>query len=184
MTGRLGFGRTLHYRRPVADVMEVDHLELDANTELEPAALLGMSSAFLGLGADALVRFADGWGTVASSRLLQHVKDIHRQRANEVVQERARLQALVENAVDVMFIVAAEWDVCGPLRSAHDCRRPRGVNVEKGHDGTVDAGPTSTGHSTAVARHATPSSDRRTEITSALPSVHLVFSPIGYRRAR
>ena len=101
MTGRLGFGRTLYYRRPAVGVITDDGVCIDAATPIDEASLEVLSTV-LGASDDVLVRFATDGGTVPARMLLQHLKHIYRERAEEVVRRKRRLQAMVENAGDVI----------------------------------------------------------------------------------
>ncbi len=111
MTGPLGYGRTLHYRRPVADVITGWSVVLQATTPLEEAALQTVGSTSVALGDDVLVRSDTGWATLPIARLYQHMADNYARRAAEVERSQDQLQALLENAVDVIVVLDAQGRV-------------------------------------------------------------------------
>jgi diguanylate cyclase (GGDEF)-like protein/PAS domain S-box-containing protein len=104
MTGRLGFGRTMHYRRSIHRVVTAHAVCLRASTSLEDASL-EVLAAQLGAGDDVLVDFRDGWGTVPVRMLFDHAGRMYRERTAEVASREARLQALVQHAVDVILLL-------------------------------------------------------------------------------
>jgi diguanylate cyclase (GGDEF)-like protein/PAS domain S-box-containing protein len=108
LTGRLGYGRMLHFRRRVCKVVAPDPLLLDANESLERAAIRLLERGTGAAGDDVLVRLDIGWGIVPTARLHSHVATRHQERAEMISASEARFRALVERAVDVILVLDAD----------------------------------------------------------------------------
>jgi diguanylate cyclase (GGDEF)-like protein/PAS domain S-box-containing protein len=104
MSGRLGYGRTLHHARSVELVVPQTALVLPADTPVEEAALLTIATDAQGRD-DVLVRLEDGWGSVSVLDLQRRLAALYEAQVVAIRQSHARFCCLVENAVDVIAVV-------------------------------------------------------------------------------
>jgi diguanylate cyclase (GGDEF)-like protein/PAS domain S-box-containing protein len=107
LTGRLGYGRMLHFRRRVLNIAPDDALVVDADLSLEAAGVALLERGIDSAG-DILVRLAGGWGTVPASELYRHLTDRHARRAASLAQNEERFRLLVEHAADVIAVLDAD----------------------------------------------------------------------------
>jgi diguanylate cyclase (GGDEF)-like protein/PAS domain S-box-containing protein len=104
LTGRLGYGRMLHYQRPVTQVISGTVLVVDAETSLEAAALELLASEAASTD-DILVRLDTGWATAPAAGMYRHMAERHAERAADLARSEERFRLLVEHAVDIIAIL-------------------------------------------------------------------------------
>ena len=104
LSGPLGYGRTLFSGRPIAAVFPATDLAIDGDEPIESAAVAVLGGTVVSSGDDLVVRLHTGWGTVASSRLFQHLIRCHLERAEALSRSEERFRSLVEHAVDIIVI--------------------------------------------------------------------------------
>jgi PAS domain-containing protein len=145
LTGRLGYGRMLHFRRRVRDVVTPEPLVFDAHESLERAAIRLLERGTGASADDVLVRLDDGWGIAPIHRLHSYVASRHQERVAIVSASEARFRALVERAVDVIVVLDAERRVIYQSRPLDGvsalARPPRRPRRRGGRDPTSRAQP-------------------------------------------
>jgi diguanylate cyclase (GGDEF)-like protein/PAS domain S-box-containing protein len=111
ITGELGFGRALHYHRPIELVAPGASAALDAGRRAEEVADELVTGAFSSED-DLLVRWPDDrLGSVGVAELFQALSDLHAARATEARNNERRFRALVQNSSDVTVVLASDGTV-------------------------------------------------------------------------